>query len=677
MSEATPPTNSARRPSANPSTPSSGSQNRSPTRSSNPPTTPARSSTLKSKTGPPASAKAAAKKTIAKESESKADEDAKAETAALIEDLKGQLRKTESASEEYQKQLEIAQSRLDEALSEQNKLEESRNEHAETITSLESQVREISRQKTDLEAQREANEGAWVSEREAASGRESELQDIIQRLKENLAQREPRRSTDGGGRSSPYPEATGLSSPPLSRRDSSQSGIQTNLQKDRMIEELRLELAEAQIKIMEVDRAGGGRLQELEKKLLDVRMTNAKLLEDNESYQFLLQERTLNGDFANKFRAATPSEQSTVSREAGSASLADELETVSEAGVLEDVKERRTIDKAEKDIALLEDENKAMKLYIDKIMGKILASEHYEAVLGGPNVHDGDSPLNVPPKERQGSTADDEANTENVAQSLLQRAGSIFGGGRARPRPRSQIGAQGQATGGAENPPPESQDQSGYTARPAPVGNENPTTAPSVPLRRGDSTRTSMASRSSHRRSTSEWTASTPSYTTRTPSGGNRPVTPTNQSSLRQSSLSTSSPPAGLVIIEDDGDDPSALETAISTSDADAGPQISRTASDSGYGESADTLSVPSTSPSRSVGASSGDGGRSGGGGASVASSKQMRPLRLVQEKAEAEAEKRRLNRSSWVGWFNRAGFANQAPPPSSDARSGSGSGGG
>ena len=64
-----------------------------------------------------------------------------------------------------------------------------------------------------------------------------------------------------------------------------------------MIESLRLELAEAQLKLVENENMGGDRLQLLEKQLLEARISNARLMDDNESFQLLLSEKTLNGNF--------------------------------------------------------------------------------------------------------------------------------------------------------------------------------------------------------------------------------------------------------------------------------------------------------------------------------------------------------------------------------------------
>src|SRR6266513_5730514 len=71
------------------------------------------------------------------------------------------------------------------------------------------------------------------------------------------------------------------------QRSVSRNNSKLILQKDKVIESLRLELAEAQIKLVESDNLGGTRLQDLERQLLETRMANARLMEDNESFQLL------------------------------------------------------------------------------------------------------------------------------------------------------------------------------------------------------------------------------------------------------------------------------------------------------------------------------------------------------------------------------------------------------
>src|SRR5262245_11748777 len=72
-------------------------------------------------------------------------------------------------------------------------------------------------------------------------------------------------------------ETAGSFAPPSSiQRSDSRNHSKLIHQKDKIIEGLRLELAEVQIKLVEMENAGGGRMRELEKQLLETRMTNAR-----------------------------------------------------------------------------------------------------------------------------------------------------------------------------------------------------------------------------------------------------------------------------------------------------------------------------------------------------------------------------------------------------------------
>lgn len=120
---------------------------------------------------------------------SSADDDARAETVALLDDLKERLRKTETMSEQFQKQAQVLQSRLDEALQEQGKLEDRLHESEEKLETLENDKRDALRQRREMESIYEAERSSMTKEREEMSNREEEMQTIIQRLKDSLSQR--------------------------------------------------------------------------------------------------------------------------------------------------------------------------------------------------------------------------------------------------------------------------------------------------------------------------------------------------------------------------------------------------------------------------------------------------------------------------------------------------------
>lgn len=117
------------------------------------------------------------------------EEEARAQNAALIEELREQLQKAETASEQYQKQLGVLQMRLDEAISEQGKLEDQAHERDTKIEALNGEVREQARKIRDLEQSHELERNAMLQDKEQQASREEELQATIQRLKDSVAQK--------------------------------------------------------------------------------------------------------------------------------------------------------------------------------------------------------------------------------------------------------------------------------------------------------------------------------------------------------------------------------------------------------------------------------------------------------------------------------------------------------
>lgn len=124
------------------------------------------------------------------------DEEARAQMAALIDDLKEQLHKAETTSQQYQKQLDVLQIRLDEAVAEQAKLEEQIHEKDSKIEALNEQIREHPRIIREMQQAHDQELNALLKEKEQHVIKEEELQFTIQRLKESLAQREARAASD-------------------------------------------------------------------------------------------------------------------------------------------------------------------------------------------------------------------------------------------------------------------------------------------------------------------------------------------------------------------------------------------------------------------------------------------------------------------------------------------------
>lgn len=408
------------------------------------------------------------------------------------------------------------------------------------------------------------------------------------------------------------------------------------LQKDKLIESLRLELAEAQIKLVESENQGGGRLHEVERLLMEARMANARLMEDNESYQLLLQEKTLHGDFgkgdfsymgvsanqdALNALEGRPSRPSSTRPNSGivsinlGTSLADELGSVSNDGG--DHESEEQIRRLEAEVRAAKDQNKALTLYINKIIERLLQHQEFEHILdqsgeSKPSSGDLHKELPPPPPESQGI-------------SILQRAKSMAVGGPNRPKPRPMSMAH-------------------FTEQQQPSAHSNPETAPRIPIALGRSQSMRRGGRPM-----SEQFVGAAGVVNAMYKGPEGPLSPT-LSNPRHSQSIFSSPRMGS----------SAASTP--TTNGPSGPAGNfpgsvRSETSSVSGDSADHNSggTPSTAASMTQSpprAPSGHFEKS----TTIAGNKP-RPLRLVQETAEAAAKEREMNthnkRQSWMGGWS------------------------
>lgn len=385
------------------------------------------------------------------------------------------------------------------------------------------------------------------------------------------------------------------------------------LQKDKLIESLRLELAESQIKLVEMENAGGGRQQELEKDLLEARVANARLMEDNESYQLLLSEKTLTGDFAKGefMRDANPTKESA----AGRGSLADELESVDESP------ETDAAQQPDGEVKALKDQNKALTLYIERIISRLLMHDGFEHILDR-NEDEETSTTKTGGSEKELPPTPPEKD-DGSSQSFIQRAKSVVGVPNSRPstQPRSRPTSMLPPPHPSQNNP-----------------NENPNTAPSIPFR-------TQSVRASHRRSRSEQVdpsaASVVGHMYRGGRNSGGPISPTAMGpGSRQSMFSGA---ASYI---------SSMSRAPSMSSQPdrAGRSSSPSVTSDPHGDTASTGAT--SSPPRS------SGGMNNYTGA-VMQQDKLRPLRLVSEttriKEEEEAARKKANRASWIPWLNRA----------------------
>jgi hypothetical protein len=387
-------------------------------------------------------------------------------------------------------------------------------------------------------------------------------------------------------------------------------------------------------------------------------MANARLMEDNESFQLLLGEKTLNGDFAkgdfmqmHHSHGSRPNSSSGLTDDRNSSglgsSLADELESATEG-------ESENYRRLEAEAKSLKDQNKALTLYINNMIGRLLQHKDFEAILDKtPNLLSGSNAANG----RSGANTDKELPPPppkpEAGQSILQRAKSVaIGTGRVRPRPLSHM------------PPP--------TATPSVT--DDPSTAPSIPLARSQSLRGGA-----HKRANSEWShpaaVVNQMYRGPSPVPSPGPASPGVQTPRAQTSFFA--PP-----LREGNPNAAARVPSTSSQHHPSGSSSNSTVSD----YSGEVPSPPHSQASAS--SSSTAGGKIEGN--------KLRPLRLVQENAEMgtgsskppglmrkgsdgwdqageDSMKGRGKRNSWIGWFSRGkdeeGGTNIAAEPVKEER--------
>lgn len=129
-------------------------------------------------------------------SEDTSEEDARAESNSIIDELKTRILKAEIASEECQRQLNTLQVRLDDSLSHQGKLDDQLAESTGKIEELENEKIQWLRQRREMEKRSDDERTAYITDKEEQKVRGEEQEAVIQRLKDMLAQRELRSNAE-------------------------------------------------------------------------------------------------------------------------------------------------------------------------------------------------------------------------------------------------------------------------------------------------------------------------------------------------------------------------------------------------------------------------------------------------------------------------------------------------
>lgn len=196
-----------------------------------------------------------------------------------------------------------------------------------------------------------------------------------------------------------------------------------------------------------------GRVKDLENEIRDIKGMNEQLMEDNESYQVLLHERTMTGDFLmnpimqdNITEAAPKKPSNGASSTGGGFNLAAELDranapapaaapsspttstTSTAVGTGESLSAKDDkIFRLEEELRQSKDSNKALSLYVSKIIDRIIAHKGFETVLAA-DYNPERAAQDIPEEEAEPDPKINRRRTIGHFRNVSEGGISLFGG---------------------------------------------------------------------------------------------------------------------------------------------------------------------------------------------------------------------------------------------------------
>ena len=116
-------------------------------------------------------------------------------------------------------------------------------------------------------------------------------------------------------------------------------------EKDRQIERLRLELADLEVRMAEQTNDALSQTRQVEDALIQAKLENIRLAEDVESYQMLLQDRTLRGEYSIMGLEGVTEKDERTSDRSNSPPLDEQSKATSLATELEEAETTLDVDK--------------------------------------------------------------------------------------------------------------------------------------------------------------------------------------------------------------------------------------------------------------------------------------------------------------------------------------------
>ncbi|CAG8488978.1 10779_t:CDS:2 [Dentiscutata erythropus] len=260
--------------------------------------------------------------------------------------------------------------------------------------------REVERKLREETQAFEKDRAGWQSRESELTGQVKALQETINVLaQQNEAQKKNGQSSSNDEDSPPLTPTAGSTPSHYSVLREAKTAQRTIKELERRVNELTTEIENAKrahTDSMNTNKNHVARIHHLENELGQVKHMNQTLMEENEGYQLLLHEKTMKGEFMlnpimQTNRTNVDDGASIQNAVAGLNSIALDLQAeMKRASDLDNFlqgervhkeSDHTIIEKLQDEIKALKDSNKAMSLYIERILNRIMEAKGFEEIL--------------------------------------------------------------------------------------------------------------------------------------------------------------------------------------------------------------------------------------------------------------------------------------------------------
>ncbi|EMD42194.1 hypothetical protein CERSUDRAFT_110735 [Gelatoporia subvermispora B] len=221
----------------------------------------------------------------------KQETEKKEQLLVQVQDKEQTISTLRTENDQLTSALNSAESRLAELYADQSRMEEEMSARIEVIEKLRTQVRELEKEKRDLHRRYNEQTATFEAERQAFYDNEQHLKSRIQSLTQ--ARKQPLPVLTSPSVLSITESETEVEEEPINAPSPTKQDMNDPEQEPAEMTALKLELSTLSTSYGSLQST----LQLLQTQLVDLKRVNNELQEENESYNILLREKTLNGQF--------------------------------------------------------------------------------------------------------------------------------------------------------------------------------------------------------------------------------------------------------------------------------------------------------------------------------------------------------------------------------------------